>query len=646
MAMLKSAHRCAARVPGLRRAAARALDEAGDTMIEVVIAALIVALAAAAVFTGFGAVADISGAQRHQEEAASLAEQASFRLRGLNSTELEASEPSGSTSCNSAQLYGNSSCQQIFEGQTYTITTTSTFVSASGSGTSCTSSGSANADYIETGASVIWGTNNDGRQPVVVHSLISPNPGGALIAKAEDDHGNPLTGVTITISGPSPSTATTTLTTDANGCVVFSGLNGGIYSLNETDPGYGAPGTTTQSEIVVAGETIDASEVTFGLLGSVTAQFITYQNGTLVTALPWDTFSLGNSGATGATTVSPVPGPFGTPSSTATSVNTGSTLYPTIYDAYAGACTTDDPQGATGQTAVTGLTGSTYYDPTVTVPDGANGNVTVIVPTMLLKLQTQFTTAYTPWNDSSASYSNTNHNGVNTTWTTVSNANDYGGSEHDTANTNATATFTFNGTGVEVLGTMANNWGEASVTIDGNFVTNIDFQSTTTQYNQPLWSDLGTLANGAHTLVITNIHQNDSVSNGYTIGLDEFYTSAPGTGATWTVNSSALPYAAYTYDSCGTGVERTVPTSGVGADTLMTVSGSPVYPVAAPYGNSVQVCFSNPVTSSNTGLLPSTTQISNTNLRGTTVTSLTLPTTSGATGASALFANSGTTCPT
>ncbi|HEY5229631.1 MAG TPA: hypothetical protein VIJ11_01915, partial [Galbitalea sp.] len=96
-----------------------------------------------------------------------------------------------------------------------------------------------------------------------------------------------------------------------------------------------------------------------------------------------------------------------------------------------------------------------------------------------------------------------------------------------------------------------------------------------------------------------------------------------------------------TYDSCSTPVGRTLTSNPVAT----TVSSQTVFPVAAPYGSSLQVCIANSATNTNTGALPSgATQLSNTDLNGATIQSVTLPTSSGATGNSAVFANSGS-CP-
>jgi hypothetical protein len=464
-------------------------------MIEVVIAALIVALIAAATFIGFSSAADVAGAQRHAAEADVLAQQDEERLRGLSVTELSAIEPSGSTTLVSAELYGNGSYTDTIDGETYTITSAAKFVSASSGNLSCSLSGSSTADYIETSSQVTWLHNNDGQPAIIEHSLISPPVAGSLTTSAENSAGNPLEGVTISVEGPGSSTSTQTLTTDATGCAVFGGLAGGTYTVTATDPGYVTDTGSTdpsQSLNLLTGSTQTLQPFQLDQ-AAVQATFLTSINDASPIALNWDTFSLTNSSETQS---------YGTPGGTPTSPVYSGAVYPATYSVYAGTCSNDDPGGSTG---TTGLTGLTYTDPTVSPASGATGSVAVTVPTMLLQPTLSYTT-------------------------------------------------------------------------------------TTT-------------------------------------------TTTP-------VTASTLPYTVKSYDSCSTPVGRTPAAS----PTALSHGSQTVYPVQAPYGRSVQVCFANQGTGTNTGKLPSGSTIANTNLNGTTVTSLTLPVSSGATGASAVFRNSGA-CP-
>jgi len=210
---------------GLRaRVAACVLADAGDTLIEVMIAALMVALIGAATFTGYTSVAQESRDQNERSQADSLAEQDQARLKDMT---LSALAGSGSGT-------GNTSYTQTVDGTTFTITSSTKFVSGSGS-QSCTQSGTTTADVVQTTSTVSWSPNNDGRGPVVVNGMVAPPEGGSLLVRASNSSGS-LSGVTITLSGGP--TSVSPVLTDVNGCAVFGGLAGGSYTVAATDTGY------------------------------------------------------------------------------------------------------------------------------------------------------------------------------------------------------------------------------------------------------------------------------------------------------------------------------------------------------------------------------------------------------------------------
>src|ERR1019366_2713732 len=90
------------------RVAACLRAQRGDTLIEVLVAALLVALIATASLTGFGAVGGVAGTQRNEEQAATLAQQDQARLRGLNITQLSGA-------------LGNQSANTTIDGTVYTV---------------------------------------------------------------------------------------------------------------------------------------------------------------------------------------------------------------------------------------------------------------------------------------------------------------------------------------------------------------------------------------------------------------------------------------------------------------------------------------------------------------------------------------------
>ena len=68
-------------------------------------------------------------------------------------------------------------------------------------------------------------------------SVISPDAGGSLLVQFHDQTASPLAGVSLSASGPESDAGTS----DANGCVIFSGLDSGTYALTYTDIGYVDP---------------------------------------------------------------------------------------------------------------------------------------------------------------------------------------------------------------------------------------------------------------------------------------------------------------------------------------------------------------------------------------------------------------------
>jgi hypothetical protein len=626
-------------------------------MIEVVIATLIVALIGAAVFVGFGAVAHVAGGQRHEVQANTLAQQDEERLRGLSAIELSASSPSAGCPT-TVGLYGNECYTENIDGEPYTITSTSKFVSASSGNVSCALSGSGTADYIETASTVRWGANNDGRPPVVVHSLVSPPAGGGVITSAENAAGAGLAGVTITVQGPGTSTATQTLVTDSTGCAVFAGLVGGTYTVTASDNGYvNNVGATnpTQSVTVVPGIATPPLSPFQLDKAAVQATFVTSIDDGPLTPVNWDTFTVSNSNETQT---------FGTVGTYSSTLSSGA-LYPASYSAYAGNCTTDDPGGSTG---TTGLTGATYTDPTVTPASGTTGSVQLIVPTMLLQPTLSYAGTTTTYNDHTGSSSSaTSYTSGSTTityssgWTysganytsgssagTGSGAGDYSRDETWSNTTGNTVTVTFTGTGITLISPQASNHGYAKVTL-----TSSPAGSYTASNSGQLWNDYAstenyqdalytspTLPYGTYVLTVTvNGTNSESPSNSGDnyVSIDGFIISS---GSSTAVTSWPSSWSIYTYDSCATPVYRQA-----SAPAATTVGSATVFPVQAPFGNSVQVCVTNTATGTYTGYLPSSTgQIANTNLNGTTITPLTLTTTSGATGASAVFTSGA--CPT
>ncbi|HEY5230939.1 MAG TPA: hypothetical protein VIJ11_08630, partial [Galbitalea sp.] len=470
-------------------------------MIEVVMAALIVVLIAAAVFTSLSAAARISGSQRHQSVAAELAQQDEQRLRGLTVQQLVATAAGSCAS--TAPADGNGCYTQTIDHETYTVNSTASFYSASSGSQSCTTSGVGNADYVAATSKVTWQNSNDSRQPVEDHSLITPSTGGEIVVAMQDNVGSStagLSGATVTITGPGTSTATQSATTDGNGCALFVAITAGSYSVSATVPSpyvtYG--GTTTQSVQVANSQT---QTVTFNVAqpATINASFQTTVNGT-ASSIPFDTFSVEATSESSAQSFGTA-GTYATPPST---VSSGATLYPysSGYEAYAGTCTSDDP-GAS-------------HDSSVTASEGGTSTPTVKVPSMLLGLSTQSSSGGIVNNNSSlVSYTGSWNQGVS--WT-----GDYNNDEAASNTPGSTASFSFTGTSIEWITSLDATKGEADVYIDNNKVaSNIDLYSAW-RVNQVIGYAATGLSAGTHTIKIVVDNAHDSKSSDYYVSIDAF----------------------------------------------------------------------------------------------------------------------------
>jgi Tfp pilus assembly protein PilE len=265
-----------ARVAALPRARARVArwlaPERGDTLIEVMVAAVMVALVAGATLTGYAQVAHMTSTQRHRVEADSLAELDQARLRGLTITQLSGSQ-------------GNRSVSETVDGTSYTITSMSQYVSGTSAVMSCTTGPTVTtADEVQITSTVTWSPGNDKRLPVIVHGLVTPAEGGSLVITATDPSGAGLSGVTATPSGP---TTVSALATDANGCAIFGGLAGGSYTVGFADPGYvdvNGNANPSQTKTVIPTETAGPVNEQMGQAATINATFSTKWTASTVAA--------------------------------------------------------------------------------------------------------------------------------------------------------------------------------------------------------------------------------------------------------------------------------------------------------------------------------------------------------------------------
>ncbi len=216
--------RAVVRVCGEVRVARRGLtSEAGDTLIEVLISALLVGLIVVGTLTGFNVTSGASASERARAQADALAQQAEDRLRGLPLSELEV-------------LESKPRVEKVTQnGTKYTITSTARYVTDATATSSCNSS-STSAGYYRT-SSTVTGAWQSAKNPVVETGIISPPPGSALIVQVTNAASEGVGGMTVTAAGPAPGVTPHTLETAVNGCAILA-LLPGEYAINVSRTGY------------------------------------------------------------------------------------------------------------------------------------------------------------------------------------------------------------------------------------------------------------------------------------------------------------------------------------------------------------------------------------------------------------------------
>ena len=263
------------------RVRARASDERGISLVEVLVSALIVALIATAVALSLMAGADTDADQRYRSQAAELAQQDQERLKGLSALQLTDLAPP------------NQETRTVtLNGIPYQITSTANFLNST-SGAACGSSGAGAAAYYQVISQVTWGINHRG--PVTYASLITPPAGGTLLTDVQDQTGAPIPGVSVTATGADTASATT----DASGCAIFSALTPGDYTLALTAAGYVTDDDVSANPFDVSATVTSTGTATpsggnpiiLGLAGVFNANFTANEGSGLVTGQQADAVS-------------------------------------------------------------------------------------------------------------------------------------------------------------------------------------------------------------------------------------------------------------------------------------------------------------------------------------------------------------------
>ena len=347
---------------------ARSRRDAGSSLIETVVAAAVLAIAAGAVATLLLGASKTSIANRDRITAAGLAEQDQERLRATPFARLAAlatATPSSST---------------VSVGEVrYAVQSTVRWVNdVAGFQPTCTTGTDGTSDYLQITSDVTPQANTPGINPQRVTSLLAPKVSttgakGTLSIPFADRNGDPLDGVPVTLAG---SAANGSQTSNAAGCAVFTYFPAGNYVASYARSGYVTPGgsgaTQSLSAIVTTGKTSFTAEQRLDKAATVKASVVTRttsaatQSAGTVPAVSAGNAGIGNSSGTLTAT-----------SGTRASAFTIGSLFPfsSGYAVYAGSCAANDPTkyGLAAQTA--------SPDP------GATVTTTVFAPTLTVAIQ-------------------------------------------------------------------------------------------------------------------------------------------------------------------------------------------------------------------------------------------------------------------
>jgi type II secretory pathway pseudopilin PulG len=333
-------------------------SEGGFVLIEILVSALVLAIVASGVLALLQSTTRSAGVQRDSAKGYAIAQEDQARLRAMRLNDLD-----GLVQTTHPKL----------DGTTFNVESTGVFVNNNEGAVSCTGE-NIKPDYVRITSKVTW-PGMGSRKPTVIHSVFSPVNGslnannGAIVVSVLNAAGGGLSGVGISLSGPT----TAVRTTDETGCAIFGDIPAGNYTMTPTATGLvGENGKPPAAKTV--GVTMGATkpvELRYDLPGSFAVPFA-YRVGSSTEFKPSNQSSIMvfNQGLETAKSFSSV---GGIPAATIEAKE----LFPftSPYAVYAGSCTSNNPNpkseaGAPGAAAVTPIVvprGAAYPPPVPSV---------------------------------------------------------------------------------------------------------------------------------------------------------------------------------------------------------------------------------------------------------------------------------------
>lgn len=306
--------------------ASRLADEAGDTLMEVLISAVVIVLVVVATLTALNNANHATSVDRARSQADALAQQDEDELR--SEPVLKLSELSYTHEV---------LLREVTSGGThYTLTSTARYISDATATTSCTST-TPSANYIATSTEVTWPGMGQNK-PVVETGIISPPADSALIVQVTGASGEPVAHMDVQSVGPTDISTETS----SDGCAILA-VSPGEYTLNVYRTGYVDQNGYTESDkdpisnhsFYVVAEATAKKSFEFAPAGGLNVHFSSEGS---TTTPQGDSFVVFNTGLTAFKT-------FGTVGTYENIVSSGKTLFPftSKYVVYGGTCESDLP---------------------------------------------------------------------------------------------------------------------------------------------------------------------------------------------------------------------------------------------------------------------------------------------------------------
>lgn len=297
-------------------------DERGFTLIEGLVAGILLVSAMTATYGMLGASGRAEQDQRLRSQSYTLAQDDQSRLRSLRISQLMTLDQTRTVTQ---------------DGTDFTVRSTGQYVNDQSGTTSCDDSNSS-ADYIKVSSTVDWSGGN-GHAPTVIESIVAPPNGtfsadrGTLAVAVRDSQGSPVAGVPLSLSGVGSQT------TGTNGCALFPNVPEGDYTLTPStaagvvDKDGNAPGPQTVS---VVGQSTNTVALLFDNPGTLRVTFKTRIGGQILDSKA-DSIVVFNSGMTNGAV-------FGTIGDEQPAITSGD-LFPFASPdtVYAGNCTYNNP---------------------------------------------------------------------------------------------------------------------------------------------------------------------------------------------------------------------------------------------------------------------------------------------------------------